>query len=103
MSENYPLGGTLVFTPDDEGAKLAFTPASITKAEALRIGVDFCEASEPERDALLAVLGPVMVRRSLLVLTNVALRVNDTDAAAYASDLRSRITLGRDDESKAPS
>jgi hypothetical protein len=101
MSENYPLGGTLVFTPDDE-VSIAFTPAPITKAEALRIGVDFCEASDPEREALLVELGPVMVRRSLLVLSNVALRVGDTEAAAYARDLRDRIATERG-ESKAAS
>lgn len=94
MSENYPLGGTLSFTPDDDVA-VSFTPAPITKAEALRIGADFCEASEPERDALLAELGGVMVRRSLLVLTNVAARLGDTDAAAYARELRDQIATGK--------
>jgi hypothetical protein len=86
----YALGGTLVFSPDDD-QDVAFTPTPITKAEALRIGVDFCEASDPEREALLAELGPVMVRRSLGVLTKVAARLGDTDAATYASDLRAMV------------
>lgn len=94
MAESYPLGGTLSFTADED-VEITFTPAPITKADALRIGVDFCEASEPERDALLAELGGVMIRRSLLILANVAARVGDTDAAAYARDLRDQIATGR--------
>lgn len=94
MSENYPLGGTMTFTPD-EGVEVALSPAPITKGEALRIGVDFCEAGDPEREALLAELGPVMLCRNLLVLSNVALRVGDSEAAAYARDLRDRIEVVR--------
>ncbi len=89
-TKDYPLGGTLTFTADD--GVVGFTPAPITKADALRIGLDFCEASEPERDALLADLGPVMIRRSLLVLGNVAARVGDAEAATYARALRDEIT-----------
>ena len=93
-TKDYPLGGTLTFTADD-GVEVGFTPAPITKGDALRVGLDFCEASEPERDALLADLGPVMIRRSLLVLGNVAARVGDADAATYARDLRAEITTTR--------
>ncbi|WP_310964752.1 hypothetical protein [Nocardioides terrisoli] len=91
MNENYPLGGTLAFTADDE-ADLSFTPAPITKSDALGIAMDFCEASEPEREALLADLGPVMLKRSLVMLSNVAHGAGDHDAARYALDLRDRIT-----------
>lgn len=94
MDVNYPLGGTLAFTAED-GAEVGFTPAPITKADALRLGLDFCEASDPEREALLADLGPVMVRRSLLVLSNVAARVGDANAAEYAKTLRAEITTAK--------
>ncbi|MCD4527451.1 hypothetical protein [Nocardioides sp. cx-173] len=82
------------FTPD-EGAEVAFSPAPISKADARQIGLAFCEASEPEREALLADLGPLMVRRSLLVFSNLAARMGEPDAAAYARDLRSGITALR--------
>jgi hypothetical protein len=95
--KDYPLGGTLVFTPDD-GVEVGFKPAPITKADARQIGLDFCEASEPEREALLADLGPTMVKRSLLVLANLAARLGDNDAADYARNLRNRIEVGRKTE-----
>lgn len=90
MSTNYPLGGTLSFTAEDE-LDIQFEAAPITKAEALAIGMDLCEASAPEREALLAELGATMAKRSLLVLSNVAARLGDHDAAAYARDLRDSI------------
>lgn len=102
MSENYPLGGTLMFTAGDD-VDVSFTPAPITKAEALAIGMDLCEASQPERDALLAELGPVMAKRSLLALSNVAARLGDRDAAAYARDLRDQITTKGDADTEAAS
>lgn len=43
-------------------------------------------------------LGPIMIRRSLLVIANVAARLGDRDAAEYARDLCSRITTGRKTE-----
>lgn len=94
MNENYPLGPALTFTPD-ENVDLAFTPTPITKADALQIGLEFCEASDVERDALLAALDPKMIRRSLLVFANLAARMGESDAAAYARDLRDEITFTR--------
>jgi hypothetical protein len=91
---DYPLGGTLTFTAD-EGVEVGFKPAPITKADALQIGMTFCEAEDTEREAMLSALGPTMLKRSLLVLANVAARVGDRDAADYARDLRSRIATGR--------
>jgi hypothetical protein len=102
MNENYPLGSTMTFVPD-EGTDLAFKPASISKTDALQIGLAFCEASDPEREAMLSDLGPIMVRRSLLVLTNVAARVGDRDAAAFARNLRSQITVLRTHRDEAAS
>jgi hypothetical protein len=91
---NYPLGGTLTFTADD-GVAVGFKPAPITKGDALQIGFTFCAALDDEREALLADLGPTMVKRSLLVLANVAVRLGDRDAADYARGLRNRIEVGR--------
>lgn len=94
MNENHPLGSTMTFTPD-EGAEVAFTPVGISKADARQIGLAFCEASDPEREALLADLGPLMIRRSLLVFSNLAARMGEPETAAYARDLRTSITALR--------
>lgn len=102
MNENYPLGGTLRFV-SDEGVDIAFTPTAITKADAREIGLRFCEASDDERKALLAALGPTMLKRSLLVFANTAARLGEPDAATFARDLRDRIetTRGRRNEDVA--
>lgn len=91
---DYPLGGTLTFTAD-ENVEVGFTPAPITKADARQIGLAVCEASDDERQAMLDALGPVMIRRSLLVIANLAARLGDRNAADYARDLRASITVGR--------
>ncbi|WGY04006.1 hypothetical protein QI633_09595 [Nocardioides sp. QY071] len=94
MTENdnamYPLGRSLTFVPED-GVEVEFRPAAISIADARMIGLTYCEASEPERDALLAALGGGMVRRSLRVFANTAARLGEPDAAAYARDLRDEI------------
>lgn len=102
MTRNYPLGGTLRFTPD-EGIEMALKPAAISKADAREIGLTFCQASDDEREALLAALGGPMVKRSLLVFANTAARLGEPDAATYARDLRDRIetTRGRRNEGVA--
>lgn len=92
MSENYPLGPALAFVPDVD-VELAFTPTPISKADARQIGLAFCEATDDEREAMLSALDPKMVRRSLLVFANLAARMGESDAAAYARDLRDRITF----------
>ncbi len=91
---DYPLGTTLAYSPDEE-VDIAFTPAGISKAEARQLGLTFCEAGDEERAALLDAVGPVMIRRSLLVLGNLAARMGEPDAAAYARNLRSSITVLR--------
>ena len=102
MSENYPLGSTLTFRPDAE-VNMTFSPAPISMAEARQIGLTYCEASQPEREALLEALGPIMIRRSLLVFANLAARLNDRDAAAYARNLRASITTLRGYRTEAAS
>ncbi|KAA1423193.1 hypothetical protein [Nocardioides antri] len=99
---NFPLGGTMRFTPD-EGVEVALKPAAISKADAREIGLTFCEASDDEREALLAALGPTMLKRSLLVFANTAARVGEPGAATFARDLRERIvtTRGRRNEGVA--
>ncbi|MGD9958141.1 hypothetical protein [Nocardioides sp.] len=92
MNENYPLGPALTFVPDED-VDVAFAPAPISKADARSIGLAFCEASDGEREAMLADLDPKMVRRSLLVFANLAARLGEPDAAAYARDLRAAITF----------
>lgn len=79
----------------DEGVEVGFRPASISKADARQIGLTFCEASEVEQQAMLDALGLIMIRRSLLVIGNLAARLGDPDSADYARDLRNRITVGR--------
>ncbi|UMG92837.1 hypothetical protein [Nocardioides sp. TF02-7] len=90
MNENYPLGRSLTFTHDH--GEVAFRPAAISAADARVIGLRYCEASEDERDEMLAVLGGPMVKRSLRVFGNTAARLGDPDAAAYARGLREEIT-----------
>lgn len=94
MSRNYPLGGTMRFIPD-EGVEVALKPAAITKADAREIGLTFCEATDDEREALLAALGGPMVKRSLLIFANTAARLGEPDAAMFARDLRDRIETAR--------
>src|SRR4051812_38066769 len=92
MDENYPLGPALAFAPDED-VEMSFTPTPISKADARQIGFAFCEASEDEREAMLSALDPKMVRRSLMVFANLAARMGEPDAAAYARDLRAAITF----------
>jgi hypothetical protein len=76
MGENYPLGPALTFVPDED-VGVAFTPTPISKADARSIGMAFCEASDDEREAMLADLDPKMVRRSLLAFANLAARMDE--------------------------
>lgn len=94
MTENYPLGPALAFVPDED-VDVAFHPTPITRADALQIGLAFCEASDDERAAMLLDLDARMVRRSLRVFANLAARMGEPDAGAYARDLRDRITFTR--------
>ena len=90
MNENYPMGRTMVFHPDTD-LDLAFTAAAITKAQALLIGNDFCEATDRDRTAMLAQCGAVIIRKSLRILAAAADSVGDDDAARYARDLRNDV------------
>jgi hypothetical protein len=81
-------------TPDAE-VGMTFTPAPISKADARQMGLTFCEASQPEREALLLELGPIMTRRSLLVFADLAAVMGERDTAEYARNLRDSITTLR--------
>lgn len=94
MNEKYLLGSTATFTPDD-GVEMTWSPAPISKTDARQIGLEFCEAGDDERAALLADLGPVMIRRSLGLFADLAAKMGEPDSAQYARDLRSQITVGR--------
>lgn len=93
--ENYPLGRSLTFTPDD--AEIEFRPAAISAADARLIGLTYCEVDDDERDAMLDVLGGGMVRRSLRVFANTASRLGEPDAATYARNLRDELTTHKAD------
>lgn len=87
--EDYPNGGTMHFESDpDAEVQMEFRPAAISKTDARRIGLTFCETDDAGREAMLAVCGPTMIRRSLLVFANLAARMGEPDTATYAHDLR---------------
>lgn len=94
MNEKYLLGSTVIFTPADD-MEMTFSPAPISTADARQIGLEFCEAGDDERAALLADLGPVMIRRGLALFADLAAKLGEPDSAQYARDLRSQITVGR--------
>jgi hypothetical protein len=104
MNESTPLGTGVEFTSAvefEDGETVVFTPSRPGKAEVIQIGWLYYEASEPEQDAMLDDLGPVLVRRSLRVFANYAARTGQREVAEYAALLRDEIKVLRDDETEA--